>query len=251
MRGQRGVGVRPIGGRFRVAHASGAFAGFIARAGVVAVVEVGRTLSLGDSSTVRSIAPNDSFAHGPWNIAVFRGRRNLETTEANQPRPRSTEVDATLTARPKGLDSFHAAYALGSWRNWQTRQVEGLVHASGCWFESSRAQSSSQSFRIRGRAVMISRDWLPACHPAPTTGWQRWQPIPRTGHDTLWCDDGVHRKSAHRVSNSNTPHWVSRQDVHPLTRSPLHLFTVHARALPTPGSADYVDSARCRRTSMG
>jgi hypothetical protein len=27
----------------------------------------------------------------------------------------------------------------GSWRNWQTRKVEGLVPARACWFNSSRA----------------------------------------------------------------------------------------------------------------
>lgn len=27
----------------------------------------------------------------------------------------------------------------GSWRNWQTRKVEGLVPARACWFDSSRA----------------------------------------------------------------------------------------------------------------
>lgn len=28
---------------------------------------------------------------------------------------------------------------MGSWRNWQTRKVEGLVPARACWFKSSRA----------------------------------------------------------------------------------------------------------------
>ncbi len=33
---------------------------------------------------------------------------------------------------------------VGSWRNWQTRKVEGLVPARACWFDSSRAHSNNK-----------------------------------------------------------------------------------------------------------
>lgn len=32
----------------------------------------------------------------------------------------------------------------GSWRNWQTRKVEGLVPARACWFDSSRAHLANE-----------------------------------------------------------------------------------------------------------
>src|SRR5689334_2232609 len=35
----------------------------------------------------------------------------------------------------------------GSWRNWQTRKVEGLVPARACWFNSSRAQLIEKALR--------------------------------------------------------------------------------------------------------
>jgi hypothetical protein len=34
---------------------------------------------------------------------------------------------------------------MGSWRNWQTRKVEGLVPARACWFNSSRAHWMSRA----------------------------------------------------------------------------------------------------------
>jgi hypothetical protein len=45
---------------------------------------------------------------------------------------------------------------LGSWRNWQTRKVEGLVPERVCWFKSSRAhfknvEVESLGLRVSGK----------------------------------------------------------------------------------------------------
>ena len=45
---------------------------------------------------------------------------------------------------------------LGSWRNWQTRKVEGLVPARACWFDSSRAHLNVRAVRrIEPPAVFL------------------------------------------------------------------------------------------------
>ena len=45
---------------------------------------------------------------------------------------------------------FPSGFAFsGSWRNWQTRKVEGLVPARACWFNSSRAQLEVKSRESR------------------------------------------------------------------------------------------------------
>ena len=48
------------------------------------------------------------------------------------------KVDYRIWLRQAGI-AWGGRNSKGSWRNWQTRKVEGLVPARACWFDSSRA----------------------------------------------------------------------------------------------------------------
>ena len=69
--------------------------------------------------------------------------------DVREGRGRLPNLAAAGGNRPRQPDSK------GSWRNWQTRKVEGLVPARACWFDSSRAHLVEG--RAPTRSTRISR----------------------------------------------------------------------------------------------
>ena len=59
-----------------------------------------------------------------------------------------------------GINRLSGRNSKGSWRNWQTRKVEGLVPARACWFDSSRAhlvKNATPTRLMRFAAVLNPR----------------------------------------------------------------------------------------------
>lgn len=52
------------------------------------------------------------------------------------------------------------AEKMGSWRNWQTRMLEGHVPARACWFDSSRAHFSQRRYAAPRLPTALIHPWI-------------------------------------------------------------------------------------------